>query len=574
MADADGGSGRIVIVGGVAGGASAAARARRMDEAVEIIMLEKDEHVSFANCGLPYYIGGEIEEREKLLVAKPARFRDWLNVEVRTRSEATAIDRDAKSITVMDHGRGASYELGYDKLILAPGAAPIVPPIEGVDSSNVFTLRNVADTDAIKGYIDGNKPGRVAVIGAGYIGLEMVEMLRHRGLEVAVVELLEQVMPPLDAEMASMIEEELSAHGVELHLGNGLDGFLRAEGGRVGGVVLKDGTEVGADFVIMGIGVRPNTALAKEAGLSIGGSGGIVVNRFMQTDDPDIYAVGDAVEYEHGVLGERMRVALAGPANRAGRIAGEHAASGSAPAMSPVLGTAVVRVFSKTAAMTGLSEKTASKHGRPARAVWVPAANHAGYYPGAEPMMVKLIFDPSEGAGRGKVLGAQIVGGAGVDKRVDVLATAIGFGATVDDLTGLDLAYAPPYGSAKDPVHLAAFVAQNWLRGLDRYERPESTSEGPSGARRGDGAGDDDGVQWLDVRTAAEWDSGHLEGAIRVPLSQLRDRLSELDKARPVVTICKGGQRSYYASRVLRLNGFENVATLSGGMTMQRHAGG
>lgn len=553
-AAANGGT-RIVIVGGVAGGASAAARARRMDETAEIIMLEKDEHVSFANCGLPYYIGGEITDREKLLVAKPARFRDWLNVEVRTWSEATAIDRADKTITVHNHETGADDTLAYDKLILAPGAAPIVPPIEGVDAPNVFTLRNVADTDAIKGFIDAKQPGRVAVIGAGYIGLEMVEMLRELKMSVSVVELMDQVMPPLDAEMARMIEEELAAHGVELHLGNGLDGFKLGGGGAVEQVVLKDGSTVAADMVMMGIGVRPNTKLATDAGLSVGETGGIAVNDHMQTDDPDIYAVGDAVEYMHGVAGARMRVALAGPANRAGRIAGEHAVTGKAPAMAPVLGTAVVRVFSKTAAMTGLSEKMAAKYGRACAAVWVPGAHHVGYYPGAEPMMIKLIFDPTEG----KVLGAQIVGGAGVDKRIDVIATAISFGATVHDLTGLDLAYAPPYGAAKDPVHMAGFVAQNWIRDVDRQQPPRRTADS-----EGDGQ-----IQWLDVRTPSEWEAGHLEGATWIPLNELRERVGELDRDRPVVTICKGGQRSYYASRILQLNGFNDVATLSGGMTMQ-----
>lgn len=551
----------IVIGGGVAGGASAAARARRLNETARIILLEKDEHVSFANCGLPYYIGGEIKQRDKLLVATPQRFADWFNIEVRTRHEATAIDRAARTVTIRDHRERRNYDEAYDRLILAPGASPIVPGMDGVDAPNVFTLRNVADTDRIKAFMDDHKPRRAAVIGAGYIGLEMVEMLRGLDMEVALVELLEQVLPPLDPEMARLVESELASHDVELHLGNGLGGFERARqqhatagpGERVESVVLADGTKIAADMVIMGIGVRPSLCLAQAAGLEIGEGGGIKVDAAMRTSDPLIYAVGDAVEYEHAVAGRSMRVPLAGPANRSGRVAGEHAATDEGPVMRPVLGTAIVRVFDKTAGSTGLNQKQLEMMGRDHTAVWVPGAHHVGYYPGAEPMMLKLIFDPADG----KVLGAQAVGGAGVDKRLDVIATSISLGATIDDLAGLDLAYAPPFGAAKDPVHMAAFVAQNVMRGLDDVRPPSA-------------AGEPDGVQWLDVRRPDEWEAGHLEHATWIPLKALRGRLDELDRDRPVVTICRGGQRAYFASRLLRNAGFNNVATLSGGMLMQQ----
>jgi len=543
----------IVIIGGVAGGASAAARARRMNETATIIMLEKDEHVSFANCGLPYYVGGEIKDREKLLVAKPEKFRDWFNIDVRPRNEATTIDRPRKAVTVKSHETGEEYELAYDKLILAPGASPIVPPIDGIRSTNVLTLRNVADVDRIKDYIDDKQPRRAAVIGAGYIGLEMVEMLHGLGMDVALIEKMPQVMPPLDSEMAHMVQVELEKHEVQLHLNNGLAGF-ETDGEVATAVTLEDGTQVEADLIILGIGVKPNTQLADAADLAMGETRGIVINEYAQTSDPDIYAAGDAVEYAFGPTGTNMRIALAGPANRAGRTAGEHAAADAAPALAPVNGTAIVRVFDLTAGMTGLSEKMADRFGIDHASVIVPAKHHVGYYPGAQEMFVKLIYAPNTG----KVLGTQIVGGAGVDKRIDVISTAISFGSTVEQLTGLDLAYAPPYGAAKDPVHMAAFVAQNALRNVDRYVPPTATNNGA-------------GVQWLDVRNPDEWQAGHIDGAVWVPLHALRDRLDELDRNRPVVTICRGGQRSYYASRVLRQNGFADVATLTGGMAMQSH---
>jgi NADPH-dependent 2,4-dienoyl-CoA reductase/sulfur reductase-like enzyme/rhodanese-related sulfurtransferase len=548
-----------VIVGGVAGGASAAARARRLNGDAEIIVIEKDEHVSFANCGLPYYIGGEITDRANLLLATPQKFRAWFDVDVRTRHEAMRIDRDRGVLEVRDHAQGRDYQQPYDRLILAPGAAPIVPRIDGMDAPNVFTLRNLADTDGIKAHIDQVVPAHVTVVGAGYIGLEMVEMLRRRDLRVTLVEKLPQLMPPLDAEMAMIVQAELHRHEVDVRLGNGLKGLacsaMSDEGpGPVAQVILEDDTTVDTDMVIMGIGVRPNSALAQSAGLAVGDHGGIVVDRHMRTSDPNVYAVGDAVAYEHAVAGRAMRIPLAGPANRAGRIAGEHAATGQGPAVGAVLGTAIVRVFEVTAASTGLNARQAREMGLECTEIWVPSPHHAEYFPGAAELMVKLVFRPDDG----KVLGAQVVGAEGVDKRIDVVATTLMFGATVDDLTNLDLAYAPPYGSAKDPIHIAAFVAQNCMADRDVQIAPTR-------------AGEADRVQWLDVRMAFEWEAGHLDGAIWIPLHELRDRLDELDRNRPIVTICKGGKRSYFALRLLRQHGFEDVAVLSGGMSMQGH---
>lgn len=540
---------KIVIVGGVAGGASAAARARRCNEDAEILMIEKDQYVSFANCGLPYYIGGEITDRKKLLVATPEKFETWFNVRVWTNHLVTAIDRQNKSIAVMDRKTETSRTVEYDKLILAPGADPIVPPIDGIKSANVFTLRNVADTDRIKSFVDQDNKAKAVVIGAGFIGLEMVEMLHHIGMDVSLVELAPQVLPPLDPEMAHMVEEALEAKDIKMHLGNGLAGFV-TDGDKATAVKLNDGTELPADLVILAIGVRPSTDLAKAAELEIGKMGGIAINDYAQTSDPDIYAVGDAVEYRNGVTDVLQRIPLAGPANRAGRVAGEHAACDQAPPIPSVLGTAIVRVFDKVAAVTGCNQRCIDMMGYQTHDVIIPANSHAGYYPGAEEMVIKLVYLPQNG----KVIGAQIVGGAGVDKRIDVIATVICFGGTIDDLAGLDLAYAPPFGSAKDPVHLAAFAAQNDLRDMEKFIADPPT-----------------GDQVVDVRTDAEWKAGHLPNATHMPLHEIRERVKELDPSLPTTVVCRGGQRAYYASRILRQNSFTQIKTLSGGMMMRPH---
>lgn len=456
---------RIVIVGGVAGGASAATRARRMNEHAEIVLLEKDADVSFANCGLPYYIGGEIADRASLLVATPEFLRKRFKLDVRTRHEVVAIDRTAKRVEVRKLDSGELLSLDYDKLILAPGASPLEPAIEGMKAENVLTLRNLKDTDRIKSIVDGKLPRGAVVVGAGYIGLEMVEQLVHCGVMTSLVELSSQVLPLLDPEMAKPIEQEVRNRGVRLHLGVALQRILTDAEGRAIAVVLGDGTTIETDLVILGIGVRPNTKLAVDAGLELGASGGIATNAYMQTSDPDIYAVGDAAEYEFGPTKTRMRISLAGPANRAGRLAGQHAATGSSHAMPQVQGTSVVRAFGTSAAMTGLTQKMAQRLGIEAHWVSIVAKNHAGYYPGAEMMTLKLVYDPNTGV----ILGAQATGGDGVDKRIDVIATAMHFGGTVWQLAGVDLCYAPPFGSAKDPVHMAAFAACNDLDGIETF---------------------------------------------------------------------------------------------------------
>ena len=542
---------RILIVGGVAGGASAATRARRCNESAEITLLEKDGYVSFANCGLPYYIGGDITDREKLLVAKPSLFEQRFRVNVKLRHEVTRIIPLENQVEGINHATGERFTLGYDKLILAPGAAPIVPDIPGARAANVFALRNVEDTDVIKAFLEKRAPKRAVVVGAGFIGLEMVEQFHQLGMDVSVVELAPQVLAPLDPEMAAIVEEELRNHSVGVHTGAGLRGFEES-GDAVSAVVLDNGTVLPADVVILGMGVRPSTELAKAAGLAIGPMGGIVINDVAQTSNPDIYAAGDAVEYPHTFAGTPMRIPLAGPANRAGRIAGEHAATGHARPMGTVQGSAIVRVFGCVAASTGLSEKLALRLKRDALAVIISAGNHAGYYPGAQRMILKLIFDPASG----KVLGAQAVGGEGVDKRIDVIATAMQFGATVFDLASVDLCYAPPFGSAKDPIHMAAFVAANHLDAATPIAAPSL---------------DLDGVQIVDVRTAAEFAQMRLPGALHIPVEELRDRLATLDPAAPTAVICQSGLRAHVGARILKQHGFSDVVNITGGMHMQQY---
>ncbi|MAE60233.1 MAG: NADH oxidase [Planctomycetaceae bacterium] len=549
---------RILIVGGVAGGATAAARARRMDERAQIIVFEKDGYPSFANCGLPYYLGGEIEDRDKLLVAPAELLRQRLKLDVRVRHQVLSIDRSAKRVEVLDRDAGKTYDEPYDKLILATGAAPIVPPVPGGDADGVFTLRNLEDTDAIHTYLTQRQTGHAVVVGGGYIGLEMAEQLRHRGLDVTLVELAPQVLTLMDAEMVKPIEDELKQYGVAVRINTQIQSIDRSESGGIAAVKLSDGSTVDCDVLVFGIGVRPSTELAQEAGLDIGASGGVATNEFGQTGDADIYAVGDAAEYPYGPTGGRMRVPLAGPANRAGRIAGQHAASDAADAAAPVMGTAIARIFGLSAGLTGLSMRAAAKFGLGATAVTVIANNHAGYYPGATPILLKLVYDP----GTGRILGAQAVGADGIDKRIDVIATAMRFGASVRDLAGVDLCYAPPFGSAKDPVHMAVFAACNQLDGLVKVKQPDA---------------DLTGLQVVDVRSTAEVERAPLAGTagadvVHIPLDELRDRLDEIDLNRPTVTSCASGLRSYNAARVLIEHGASDVANLSGAATMRRHA--
>ena len=548
----------IAIVGGVAGGASAATRARRMNENAEIILFEKDQYVSFANCGLPYYIGGEIAERDDLLVASQELLENRFQLDVRTGQEVLTIDRENKTLTVLNHDTGAEYQQQYDKLILSPGASPLVPPMPGVDATNVFTLRNLEDTDAIYEAAHKSDSKSAVVVGAGFIGLEMVEQLVQRGFVVTLAELQPQVLPLLDPEMAQPLQQALLERGVKLCLGDGIESITVDAEGNATGVRLQSGATAEGDFVILGLGVRPNTKLATEAGIEIGKMAGITVNEHLQTNDPDIYAVGDVVEYPQGPTGTPMRIALAGPANRAGRLAGEHAATGKSASMPVVYGTSIVRVFDMTAGLTGLSSQLAERLGVEAASVTIVANHHAGYFPGAAPLTLKLVYSPSNGL----ILGAQAVGTEGVDKRIDVIATAMALGGTVRDLAGLDLAYAPPFGAAKDPVHMAAFAACNALDGVEQFV--------PANA-------DLAGQQVVDVRTAPEVAAAPLAGVenpINIPLDELRERLDELDPSLPTVVSCGVGLRAHVALNILRQHNFESVANLAGGAIVRKRAVG
>lgn len=541
---------KVVIVGGVAGGASAAARARRLSEEAEIVVFERGPDVSYANCGLPYYIGGEIVERDKLLVTTPQRLRERYKLDVRTRTNVESIDRRAKTVTVRDLQTGAVSVESYDKLILAPGAAPLRPTIPGVDLPGVFTLRTMQDTDAIKSMLDQGARD-VIVIGAGFIGLELVENLISLGVRTTLVQLQDQILSPFDPEMTTPLLAHLRSKGVEVILSQTAERIERAETGLT--VTLTSGKSLATSMVVLGIGVRPENRLVVEAGLEVGPRGGIRVNEHLQTSDPDIYAVGDAIEVRDFVMGNATQVPLAGPANRQGRLAANHIFGGQA-VYRGTQGTAILRVFDMTAAMTGASERTlrAASHGY--RKVYTHPAHHAGYYPGAQSMTIKLLFDPQDG----RILGAQAVGGDGIDKRIDVLAMAIQGRMTVYDLEEAELAYSPQYGSAKDPINMLGFVAGEVLRGghpqLSVEELKSLTAE-TDPVRR---------PFVVDVRTPTEFAAGHLPDAVNVPVDELRSRLNELPRDRRLVTYCQVGQRGYLALRILLQNGFA-ASNLSGG---------
>jgi len=545
---------KLLIVGGVAGGASAAARARRLAEDASIVLFERGPDVSFANCGLPYYVGGEIAERNKLLVVTPELLQSRFRLDVRVRSSVEAIDRSAKKVRVRDLASGREYEEAYDKLILAPGAAPLRPPIPGIDLPGVFTLRNLQDVDHIKDRVDHGVK-RAAVVGAGFIGLELVENFVRRGIAVTVVELQDQVLPPFDKEMTTPLAEHLAAKGVSLLLGQSAEAFEQGPDDLT--VVLKSGIRLTAQLVVLGVGVRPENKLAIDAGLQVGPRGGIRVNEHLQTTDPDIYAVGDAIEVKDFVTGEPTQVPLAGPANRQGRIAADHI-FGWAARYRGTQGTAIVRVFDRTAAMTGASEKVLRRARRPYRKVYVHPTNHAGYYPGAEAMTIKLLFDPETG----RVLGAQAVGGAGVDKRIDVLAMAIQAGMTVFNLEESELAYSPQYGSAKDPINMAGFVAAGLLRGDHPQVDVEIVLNDATEQR----------PFLVDVRTPQEFSRGHIPGAVNIPLDELRSRLEELPKGKKIAAYCQVGQRGYLATRILLQAGFPAVNIGGGYKTYQLFA--
>jgi NADPH-dependent 2,4-dienoyl-CoA reductase/sulfur reductase-like enzyme/rhodanese-related sulfurtransferase len=545
---------KLVIVGGVAGGAAAAARARRLSEDAEIVLFERGPDVSFANCGLPYYIGGEILDREKLLVVKPALLAKRFRLDVRTRTSVQSIDRASKRVRARNVIDGIEYDEPYDKLILAPGAAPLRPPIPGINLPAVFTLRNLEDTDRIKAFVDRGVP-RAVVVGAGFIGLEMAENLVRRGVSTTVVELQDQVLPPLDREMAQPIAEVLAAHGVGLRLNESAEGFEPAEDGVA--VQLKSGERLTAGVVLLGIGVRPENQLAVAAGLEVGPRGGIRVDEHMRTSDPDIYAVGDAIQVKGFVTGSSAQVPLAGPANRQGRIAADNI-FGHDSRYRGTQGTAIVRVFELTAAMTGETEKALKRTGRDYLKIYIHPNQHAGYYPGAKTISLKLLFEP----GSGRILGAQAVGEEGVDKRIDVLAVAIQAGMTVFDLEEAELAYSPQYGSAKDPLNMAGFVAAAIARGEYKQIYAEALE-----SRRSDVSG----ATLLDVRTATEFKGGAIPGATHIPLDELRSRLDELPRDCPVIVYCQAGQRGYIATRLLRQAGFD-AANLAGGYRTYRMA--
>jgi len=535
---------KLIIVGGVAGGASAAARARRLSEDAEIVVIERGPDVSFANCGLPYHIGEVIPDRAKLLVTTAERLRERFNLDVRANSEVVSIDRKKKVVVIHDLKSGKSYEESYDKIILAPGAAPIRPAIPGADLPHVYTLRNLVDTDRIKQVVDGGVRQAV-IVGAGFIGLELAENFIHRGIATTVIEHSPQVLGPFDPEMVAPIATAVVKKGAELLLGQSAEAIVATADGMT--VRLSSGRECSAQLVVLGIGVRPENHLATQAGLEVGPRGGIQVNEFLQTSDADIYAVGDAIETTDFVTTVRTQVPLAGPANRQGRIAADNV-FGRQSKYRGTQGTAILGFFDHTVAMTGSSEKTLKRLGKNYRKVYVHPAHHAGYYPGAVGMTLKLLFDPQTG----KLLGAQGVGGAGVDKRIDVLAVAIQSGMTVFDLEEMELCYAPQFGSAKDPVNMAGFVAAGLVRG----DHPQTDWETISAAP--------DSVYLLDVRTELEFNNGHIPGALNIPVDGLRSRLAELPRDRPIVAYCQVGQRGYLATRILMQSGF-NVSNLGGG---------
>jgi NADPH-dependent 2,4-dienoyl-CoA reductase/sulfur reductase-like enzyme/peroxiredoxin family protein/rhodanese-related sulfurtransferase/TusA-related sulfurtransferase len=536
---------KVLIVGGVAGGASAAARLRRLSETAEIVMFERGEYISFANCGLPYHIGGAIAERNRLLVQTPEAMRKRFKIDVRTKSEVVRIDREKRTVTVRDLSVGKEYIESYDTLILSPGAEPFRPPIAGIHAAGVFTLRNIPDMDAIIQRLAETKANHALVIGGGYIGLEMTEALIERGVGVTLVELEPQVMGTVDAEMAAPLADELRLHGVDLKLNNSVTSI--EESGERLTVQLSGGDSVQTDMVIVSVGVRPETKLAKEAGLTLGARGGIAVNPHMQTNDAAIYAVGDAVEVTDFVSGAAALIPLAGPANRQGRIAADHIC-GRDSAYRHTQGTAICKVFNLGVATTGLNEKLLKRNKIAYEKVYVHPASHAGYYPGAMQMSLKLLFSPETG----KILGAQAVGADGVDKRIDVIAVALRAGLTVQDLQHLELCYAPPYGSAKDPVNYAGFVAASVMNG-DMPICHAAEAANPAANQL-----------LLDTRTSAEVQNGTIPGAVVIPLDELRGRLNELPKDKEILAFCQVGLRGYLACRILMQHGYK-CRNLTGG---------
>ena len=538
---------KVVIVGGVAGGATAAARIRRLDEQAEVIVFERSGYISYANCGLPYYIGGVIEDPEDLTLQTPESFWKRFRIQMKVRHEVTAIHPDRKTVSVRNLETGEDFEEAYDQLLLSPGAKPVWPELPGMGSERLFTLRTVEDTFRIKEFINQNRPKSAVMVGGGFIGLEMAENLRQLGMEVTIVQRSRQLMNPFDPDMAAFIHNEVRKHGVKLMLGHSLEGFREKNSGLE--VLLRDGVSVSADMVILAIGVAPESTLAKKAGLALGIKGSILVNDRMQTSAPDIYAVGDAVQVKHFVTGADSLIPLAGPANKQGRIAADNICGGDSRYLGSQ-GSSVIKVFDMTAATTGINEGSAKKAGLHVDKVILSPMSHAGYYPGGKMMTMKIIFEKETY----RLLGAQIIGYEGVDKRIDVLATAIHAGLKGNQLKDLDLAYAPPYSSAKDPVNMAGFMIDNLARGQLKQWHLADEEKLPR----------DGSVILLDTRTAAEYNRGHVAGFRNIPVDELRERIGELEPGKPVYVICQSGLRSYIASRILAGSGYETY-NFSGG---------
>ncbi len=538
-----------VIVGGVAGGASTAARLRRLDETARIVLLERGDHISYANCGLPYYAGGSIPDRDRLFVMTPEKFRAWLAVDVRVGHEAVSIDRASRSVSVRETRTGRTYSQPYDALVLSPGAEPLRPPLPGIDGEGIFTLRSVPDVDAIKAFLDERRPERAVVIGGGFIGLEMAENLHARGAFVSIVEALDQVMAPLDFEMAALVHRQLRDKNIELYLSDPVASFERRGSRTV--VKLSSGAELSADMVILSIGVRPDTRLAREAGLALAPNGAILVDERMRTEDPAIYALGDACAFRHPLPGLPPTIPLAGPANKQARVVADSILRGdSGKTWKGSIAVGIAKVFDLTAASAGASEKALAKAGIRCASLIVHGNSHAGYYPGAVPLSLKAVYDPESG----QLYGAQAVGYDGVDKRIDVLAEAVRRGERVTDLAEFEHAYAPPFSSAKDPVNILGMAADNALAGLTR---PVSWKDAESARKSG--------AFLLDVRTRDEHALGTIPGSVNIPNDELRSRLAEIPRDRPVLIFCGVGLRGYLAERILRQNGWTEVSNLSGG---------
>jgi len=540
---------KIVVVGGVAGGASVAARLRRLSEDDEIVMFERGEYISFANCGLPYYIGGVIQERQKLLVQTVEKMSKRFNLDIRILSEVIKINKEEKTVVVKDVVTNKTYEESYDVLILSPGSKPMVPPIPGIDEAKaLFTLRNVPDTDRIKGYIDEQKPRRATVVGGGFIGVEMAENLRERGLDVTLVEMNNQVMPPIDYEMAAYVHEHMTKHGVQLILEDGVEAF--EEAGTV--IRLKSGTKIHTDMIILSIGVEPESSLAKEAGLELGVRNTIKVNETLQTFDPSIYAIGDAIEVKDFVTETETMIPLAAPANRQGRLLADIIHGHADSIYKGTMGTSIAKVFELTVASTGVNEKVLQRLDLPYEVVHVQANSHAGYYPNAYPVLLKLIFNKESG----EIYGAQAVGRTGVDKRIDVIATAMKGKLKVMDLPDLELSYAPPYSSAKDPVNMVGYAASNIIEGLvDIVQWHEIDDIVEKGG------------YLIDVREPNELKQGIIKGSVNIPLDELRDRLHEIPTDQEIYITCQLGMRGYVAARILMENGYE-VKNVDGGFKL------